>query len=101
MKKYQLLLYILKLIILILIVLMSLKIIKIKNDLYIVIDAVFKLSMGLFIIIFFSRDKNDCIDSHDRLLIVISGFILILLINFTKVIDIICNYAHKVDSELD
>jgi hypothetical protein len=68
---------------------MSLKIIKVNNKIYIIIDLIFKLSLGFFIIIFFSINKNLNIDNHDRILIILSGFVLILLIDYIKIINII------------
>ena len=91
MKNYHLYFYFLKFIILLLIAMMSLKIIKVNNKIYIFIDGIFKFSIGLFIIIFFSTDKNLIIDNHDRILIILSGFILILLIDYINIIDIILN----------
>jgi hypothetical protein len=89
MKNYHLYFYFLKFIILLLIALMSLKIINVNNKIYIIIDLIFKLSLGIFIIIFFSTNKNLNIDNHDRILIILSGFILILLIDYIKIINII------------
>ena len=88
MKDYHVFFYTLKLIILILIMLMSLNIIKVKENLYILIDSVFKLSFGIFIITFFSINKYDNISKYDRILIILSGFVLIMLIDFKKVINI-------------
>jgi len=89
MKNYHLYFYFLKFIILLLIAMMSLKIIKVNNKIYIIIDLIFKLSLGFFIIIFFSINKNLNIDNHDRILIILSGFVLILLIDYIKIINII------------
>ena len=58
MQNYHLYFYFLKFIILLLIAMMSLKIIKVNGKIYILIDSIFKFSIGLFIIIFFSIDKN-------------------------------------------
>lgn len=91
MKNYHLYFYFLKFIILLLIAMMSLKIIKVDNKIYILIDSIFKFSIGLFIIIFFSTDKNLIIDNHDRILIILAGFILILLVDYISIINIILN----------
>lgn len=74
---------------------MSLKIITVKNKLFILIDFVFKLSFGAFIIIFFSCNKYDNLEKYDRLLIILSGFILILLIDYIEVINVIFNLHIK------
>jgi len=94
MKGYHLFFYILKFIILSLIILISLKIIPIRNKIFILIDFIFKISLGLFIIIFFSSNTNN-LNKHDRILFIISGFVLILLIDYIKVINIIFNVHIK------
>ena len=94
MKVYQVYFYILKIIILILIALMLLKIIPLKGKFFIIIDTVFKFSLGIFIIIFFSTKKLD-IDKHDRMIIIISGFILLLLIDYIHFINVIFNKHYK------
>jgi len=101
MKIYHIYFYILKIIILILLVLIFLKVIKIKNKIFILIDFIFKFSLGIFIILFFSTNSTLKLNKEDRLLIIISGFILIILIDYIRVINIIfdknypddlCNY---------
>jgi hypothetical protein len=91
MKGYHYYFYILKFIILLLIALMSLKIIPVKNKIFIIIDFIFKISLGLFIIIFFLKSKNDNLYVHDRLLFIMSGFILILLIDYIQIINVVFN----------
>jgi hypothetical protein len=97
MKGYHLFFFILKFIILLLIALMSLKIISVKTKIFVIIDFIFKLSFGTFIILFFSiyKNKNDNLENYDRLLIILSGFILILLIDYIEVINIIFNLHIK------
>ena len=91
MKDYHIYFYILKFAILVLIALMSLRIIPIKNKLFVLVDCVFKISLSIFIIIFFTTKKFIGLDDHDRLLIILSGFILLLLIDYIKVINILFN----------
>jgi hypothetical protein len=91
MRDYHIYFYILKFTILVLIALMSLKIIPVKNKLFILIDCIFKISLALFIIIFFTTKKIIGLDDHDRLLIILSGFILLLLIDYIKIINIVFN----------
>ena len=88
-KGYHLYFYILKFIILILIAMISLKIIPLQNKLFILIDFIFKISLGLFIIIFFSTNKYDNLEKHDRILFILAGFILILLIDYIAVINVL------------
>ena len=94
MKVYHLYFYILKLVILILIALMLLKILPLKGKYFVIIDTVFKFSLGLFIIIFFTNKKLD-IDKHDRMIIIISGFILLLLIDYIHLVNILFNKNYK------
>ena len=89
MKNYHIYFYLLKLFILTIIALISLKVITVKTKIFILIDSLFKLSLGLFIIIFFLNNQNIKIDDHDRILIILSGFILILLIDYIEVINIL------------
>ena len=94
MKVYHLYFYILKILILILFALMLLKIIPVKGKFFIIIDTLFKFSLGLFIIIFFTTKKLD-IDKHDRMIIIISGFILLLLIDYMHLVNILFNKHYK------
>lgn len=89
MKNYHFYFYSLKLIILLLLALVSLKIIPLKNKIYVLIDTVFKFSLGIFIIFFFSSNKNIQLNIHDRILIILSGFILILLIDYITVMNVL------------
>lgn len=91
MKNYHIYFYILKLSILLLIILMSLKIITVKTKLFIIIDSIFKLSFGIFIIIFFLKNNSVKLEHYDKILIILSGFILILLIDYIEVINILLN----------
>lgn len=91
MKSYHLYFYIIKITLLIIIALISLKIIPVKNKLYTLIEFVFKLSFGLFIIIFFTINNNLNINQEDKVLIILCGFILILLIDYIHIIDILTN----------
>ena len=91
MKVYHIYFYLLKLIILILVALISLKIIPTRNNFFIIIDSIFKLSLGLFIIIFFSTSNINKLLKEDRILIVLSGFILILLIDYISLINLFFN----------
>jgi hypothetical protein len=100
MKGYHLFFFILKFFILLLIILVSLKIIPVKNKLLILIDFIFKLSFGIFIILFFSLNNYDKLQKYDRMLIILSGFILIILIDYIEVINIIFNINIKDDRYL-
>jgi hypothetical protein len=91
MKSYHYYFYFLKFIILLLIALVSLKIIPIRNKIHVIIDSIFKFSLGIFIILFFSNFKGNNLDKHDRIIIILSGFVLILLIDYIKLISVLFN----------
>jgi hypothetical protein len=100
MQHYHVYFYILKFLILLLVALMSLKIIPVNGKLFTLIDTIFKISVGLFIIIFFSRGNCVSLDKHDRIIIILSGFILIMLIDYIKVINILFNINNDKKSDL-
>ena len=91
MKVYHIYFYILNIIILILLTLISLKKIKNYDNIKIIIDSLFKLSIGLFILFFFLNTKLNNLSNNDKVLIILSGFILILLVNYRDFIKIIVN----------
>ena len=95
MKVYHLFFFILKFIILLLIGLISLKIIPMKTTIYVLIDFIFKVSFSIFIIVFFTINKYDNLRDDDRILIILSGFVLLLLINYIEVIDVLFNLSVK------
>ena len=97
MKSYHIFFYILKILILTLLILISLKIIPLQNKLFVLVEFIFKLSIGIFIIIFFSHDNCINLNKHDRIIIILSGFILITLIDYIEVINILFN-KHIKDS---
>lgn len=85
MKSYHYFFYMLKIIILTLIVLIHFDVIYVNNKYYHLIETIFKTALGFFIIIFFSV-HNFGIDKHDKILIILSGFILILISNYSELI---------------
>jgi hypothetical protein len=91
MELYHGYLYFLKLAILIIIILMSLKIIDTNDNYILIIDSIFKFSLGIFIIYFFSTHKFHNMGDHDRILIILSGLILLLLINYIKFFETLRN----------
>jgi hypothetical protein len=83
MKSYHYFFYILKLIILIAILLTRIGLIPVDGKYYIIIESLFKFSLGIFIIIYFlNKDLN--IERHDRILFFISGVVLISMIDYDK-----------------
>ncbi len=83
MKSYHYFFYILKLIILIAILLSRVGLIPVNGKYYIIIESLFKFSLGIFIIIYFSN-KNLDVERHDRILFFISGVVLISMIDYKK-----------------
>ncbi len=81
MKSYHYFFYILKLIILIAILLSRVGLIPVNGKYYIIIESLFKFSLGVFIIIYFSN-KNLDVERHDRILFFISGVVLISMIDY-------------------
>jgi hypothetical protein len=83
MKPYHYFFYILKMIILIAILLMRVGLIPVNGKYYVIIESLFKFSLGIFIMIYFSnKDLN--IEKHDRILFFISGIILISMIDYDE-----------------
>ena len=83
MKPYHYFFYILKIIILIAILLTRVGLIPVDGKYYIIIESIFKFSLGIFIIIYFSnKDLN--VEKHDRTLFFISGVVLISMIDYNK-----------------
>ena len=83
MKTYHYFFYILKLIILIAILLTRFGLIPVNGKYYVIIESIFKFSLGIFIIIYFSnKDLN--VERHDRILFFISGVVLISMIDYNK-----------------
>jgi hypothetical protein len=54
----------------------------VKNKILLIIDSVFKFSFGLFLIIFFLNNKIKNVNSYDKVIFIVSGFILLLLIDY-------------------
>ena len=85
MKYYHIYFFIFKFIILIMLILGSLKIIKKNTKLFILIETIFRISLGLFLILFFLLNKIPGIDTEDRLIIIVSGVVMLLLINYKQI----------------
>ncbi len=84
MKSFHIYFFTLKIIILITICLISLKHINnnYSNNILLILDSLFKLSFGLFLIIFFLNNNISYISKEDKVIFIVSGFILILLIKY-------------------
>lgn len=74
---------VLKIIVIIVLAFFYLKIISFKPPIFILIDTIFKISLGLFNIFFFMpSNKNVKMPFEDRMIVIASGFILLMLIDF-------------------
>jgi len=91
MKGYQIYFLLLKFVILFMLILGALKIIPKKTKFFIVIELIFKISIGLFLIIFFSSHKISGLDNENRILLIISGVVILLLIDYKKVFNDLFN----------
>lgn len=89
MKHHHYYFYTLKVIILFCILLLALKKITNKNKFYILFDFIFSFSIGLFLIIYFIQNKELNIDKHDKIIFIMAGFIILILIDYIKVINIL------------
>ena len=83
MKSYHYFFYILKFIILIAILLMRVGLIPVNGKYYVIIESLFKFSLGIFIIIFFSNNELN-VEKHDRVLFFIAGIVLISMIDYNQ-----------------
>ena len=72
--------------------------IPIKTKIHILIEFIFKVSFSIFIIVFFTIDKSNNLKNNDRVLIILSGFILLLLIDYIEFINIMFDLHIKNDS---
>ncbi len=68
---------------------------KIEDDrpLFLIMDTIFKISLGIYLIYYFSKmnknNSNSSMDSHDKFLFMISGFILLVTINYSEIYSLI------------
>lgn len=83
MQPYHYFFYILKFIILIAILLMRVGLIPVNGKYYVIIESLFKFSLGIFIIIFFSNNELN-VEKHDRVLFFIAGIVLISMIDYNQ-----------------
>jgi hypothetical protein len=64
---------------------MGLKIIPIQGKYFVLIQTIFKIFVGLFMIIYFSK-KDLAISADDKAIIISSGIILIITIDYSELI---------------
>jgi len=85
MELYHYFFNIIRIIILLLVLLMGLKIIPIQGKYFVLIQTIFKIFIGLFMIIYFSK-KDLAISADDKAIIISSGIILIITIDYSELI---------------
>lgn len=80
MKFYHMFFYVIKVILVILVLLMYSGLISFHNKVFSVIDKLFKISIGAFILYFFTVNKFEdvIITTNDRIIIIMAGIVLML-----------------------
>ena len=96
MKYHHYYFYSIKVIVLFCILLLALKKITNANKFYILFDFIFRFSIGLFIIIYFTQNKKLNINKHDKIIFIMAGFVILILIDYVKVINILFD-THYLD----
>ncbi len=83
MEPYHYYFLTLKFFIIVALILVALNFIKEEGPIYLIIDTLFKMSLGVFIVYYFSKKvPQNSMDSHDRMLLMMSGIILLLTIDY-------------------
>jgi hypothetical protein len=88
MKWYQTYFFLLKFIVLAQIVLLALGYTVAKSPLFAIVDTVFKVSIGLFMGIYFWLFRPKGLDWEDGIIVSIGGFLILTDIQFGPLIDI-------------
>jgi len=88
MKWYQTYFFILKFVVLAQIVLLALGYTVAKSPMFAVVDTVFKISIGLFMGIYFWLFRPKGLDWEDGIIVSIGGFLILTDIQFGPLIEI-------------
>jgi hypothetical protein len=99
MKDYHVFFVILRFLVLIQLILVIFKKRIFSPSIKLIIDSVIKLSLGLFIILYF-HFNNSGIDPWDNYVLQFAGILIIVDIDFTGLLDIISNYAPDLSNSL-
>ena len=92
MKLYHIALLLIKVFISVQLVLIFFKLESPTHRVYVITDAIFNFYVGAFIIIYFLfATKNVVIDIHDRLFVLLGGFLLIYNIDYKELLNAIKN----------
>lgn len=99
MKSYHIFFIILRLLVILQLALVIFKKRLIKPDFKVIIDSVLKLSIGLFVIVFFYFN-NVGLDPWDIYVLQFSGITMILDIDYVDLIEIIGKYSPWLENNL-
>lgn len=92
MKAYHLYFIILRIIVLIQIILVFLKKHTEDSDIYIITDSVFKLSIALYLFIFFMIHSFPGLETGDVIILRFSGLVILFDIDFTALLRVTRKY---------
>lgn len=92
MKLYHIALLLIKIFISVQLVLIFFKLESPTHRVFVITDAIFNFYVGAFIIIYFLfATKNVVIDIHDRLFVLLGGFLLIYNIDYKELLNAVQN----------
>jgi hypothetical protein len=95
MEHYHKFFFVIKFILVFLLLLIYLDKIPKNADLYVIFDTIFKATLSIFIL-YFTLKKNTChIGKEDKILLIITGVLLFLSINFTDLFNSIRDLIKK------
>lgn len=101
MKLYHIALWIIKIFISVQIVLIMLKLESPTHRVFVITDAIFNLYVGIFIMLYFLFARRDVvIDIHDRMFVVLGGFLLVYNINYRELIHAIKGEEKRVKESI-
>lgn len=95
MENYHTFFFVLKFILVIFLLLIYLDKLPKDSDLFLVFDSIFKFSLGIFILYFTLKKKSYHIGREDKVLLVITGILLILSIDLINLLKIPNNIIYK------
>lgn len=101
MKAYQVYFFFLKTVVLLQLILVFLNVDFAHNAIFLVVDTVFKISLGLFLGIYFWLFTPKGLDWEDGIIISIGGFLLLAEIKFKPLIDLYETRDKTVKTVLD
>lgn len=100
MKDYHIYFLIIKIIITILILLIVLKKLPKTSNIYIIFDNLFKISLSVYIIYFTNKYLEKIIDMEDKILIITTGMMLLISIDYGEFIKAIETSHQNLKSQI-